>query len=433
MVDIDEWVGVPDALLLDADPSPAAVTPSGWLAVELDQYFSNPSALPDPALVDAIVGFERVVAWAQARQARLIASLAARRAEPGSLTDWASEEVATALHQSSGTAAFRTRQATALVDRLPDTLAAWEAGLVDQRRVSVITDTTANLTDEHAAAVEARVLPKAPQQTAAQLRAAVKRAIIAVDPAGATERHVAARKERRVAVNPEDDGMASLWALLPAPDAIAAFEWLTRLARGCGAGDPRTMDERRADLLADLLSGRVRNPDLVLPMPVNPGKPLVQVVMPMTALFGLTDDPSELLGYGPITAEAAREIAATATWRRLLVDPASGALLDHGRTTYTPPVALADFVRARDVYCRFPGCQRKAVNGELDHVRAFADGGATSATNLAGFCVRHHHLKHAGGGWQVRALPDGGLEWITPTGHRHVTRPHDYRSDPDPP
>jgi hypothetical protein len=84
------------------------------------------------------------------------------------------------------------------------------------------------------------------------------------------------------------------------------------------------------------------------------------------------------------------------------------------------------------VYCRFPGCQRKAVNGELDHLAAFADGGATSATNLAGFCVRHH-LKHAGGGWQVRALPDGGLEWITPTGRRHVTRPHDYRGDPDPP
>jgi hypothetical protein len=252
MVETLEWTGVPDALLLDGDPSPAAITPSGWLAVELDLYFSDPSALADPALVDAIVGFERLAAWAQARQARLIASLAARRAEPGALTDWASEEVATALHQSSGTAAFRTRQASALVDRLPATLAAWEAGLIDQRRVSVITEAAVNLTDEHAALVEARVLPKAPHQTAAQLRAAVMRAIIAVDPAGAEQRHEQARKERRVAVNPEDDGMASLWALLPAADAIAAFEWLTRLARGCGADDPRTMDERRADLLADL-------------------------------------------------------------------------------------------------------------------------------------------------------------------------------------
>ncbi len=83
MVETDEWVGVPDALMLDGSPSPAAITPSGWLAVELDQYFSDPSALSDPALVDAIVGYERLAAWAQARQARLIAELAARRAEPG--------------------------------------------------------------------------------------------------------------------------------------------------------------------------------------------------------------------------------------------------------------------------------------------------------------------------------------------------------------
>ncbi len=419
--------------MLDESPSPAAVAPSGWLGVELDQYFSDPSSLSDPALVDAIVGFERLAAWAQARQARLIAALAERRASPDALIDWACEEVATALHQSSGTAAFRTRQATALISRLPGTLAAWEAGLLDQRRVSAITEATTNLTDEHTAAVEARVLPRAPQQTAAQLRAALKRAIIAVDPAGAEERHDAARKGRRVAVNPEDDGMASLWALLPAPDAVASFEWLTRLARGCGADDPRSMDERRADLLADLLSGRLRNPDQVLPAPVNPGKPLVQVLMPMSSLFGLTDDPAELLGYGPITAEMAREIAATATWRRLLFDPVSGALLDHGRTTYTPPAALADFVKARDVHCRFPGCRRAVVNGELDHVHAYADGGATSAANLAGYCVRHHHLKHQAGGWQVRALPDGSLEWTTPTGHTHITRPYDYRGDPDPP
>ncbi|MGI5128237.1 DUF222 domain-containing protein [Pseudonocardia sp. CA-107938] len=436
MVDVEEWVGAPDSLLLDGSPSPAAVQPSGWLALELDQYFSSPADLSDPALIDALVGYERVVAWAQARQARqarLIAELSARRSEPGAVTDWAADEVGTALHLSGGTAAFRTRQAEALVSRLPDTLAAWEAGLLDQRRVTVITEGTATLSDEHAALVEARVLPKAPEQTAAQLRASVKRAIIAVDPGGAQERHEQARRDRRVAVNPEPDGMASLWALLPAPDAVAAYEWLTRLARGCGAEDPRSMDERRADLLADLLSGRLANPDPALPVPVNPGKPLVQLLMPMTSLFGLTDDPCELLGYGPITAEMAREIAASAVWRRLLFDPASGALLDHGRSTYTPPAALAEFVRARDVYCRFPGCRRKVVNGELDHVTAFAEGGATSAANLAGYCVRHHHLKHAGGGWQVRALPDGGLEWTTPTGHAYVTRPYDYRSDPDPP
>jgi hypothetical protein len=62
MSDVDEWVGVPDPLLLGGSPSPAAIAPSGWLAVELDQYFSEPDSLSDRALVDAIVGYERLAA-----------------------------------------------------------------------------------------------------------------------------------------------------------------------------------------------------------------------------------------------------------------------------------------------------------------------------------------------------------------------------------
>jgi hypothetical protein len=29
----------------------------------------------------------------------------------------------------------------------------------------------------------------------------------------------------------------------------------------------------------------------------------------------------------------------------------------------------------------------------------------------------------------VRALPDGRIQWITPTGHRYHSHPHDYRAD----
>jgi hypothetical protein len=53
MVEVDEWVEVPSSMLLDGSPSSAAIAPSGWLAVELDQYFSDPASLSDPALVDA--------------------------------------------------------------------------------------------------------------------------------------------------------------------------------------------------------------------------------------------------------------------------------------------------------------------------------------------------------------------------------------------
>ena len=58
-------------------------------------------------------------------------------------------------------------------------------------------------------------------------------------------------------VTAEPDGMGTLWAMLTATDAAGAFTWLTRLARGLGADDPRSMDARRADLLAALLNGRL--------------------------------------------------------------------------------------------------------------------------------------------------------------------------------
>src|SRR5690606_11851998 len=84
---------LPEDLLVDAMPSPAVAYPCGWVAVELDQFFSDPDLLSDATLAEGIVGFERLAAWALARQARLVAALVERRREPGEITDWASDEL----------------------------------------------------------------------------------------------------------------------------------------------------------------------------------------------------------------------------------------------------------------------------------------------------------------------------------------------------
>ncbi|MGQ0572779.1 MAG: HNH endonuclease signature motif containing protein [Pseudonocardia sp.] len=139
--------------------------------------------------------------------------------------------------------------------------------------------------------------------------------------------------------------------------------------------------------------------------PVTPGRPLVHVVVPYSTLTGADDQPCELAGYGPVPAGLARDIAADAVWRRLVTDPLSGALLDHGRTTYHPPAALADHVRARDHHCRGPRCRRPATTAELDHHVPFPHG-PTAESNLAALCKHHHDLKHHGG-WQVHATPTG--------------------------
>ncbi|MGH3928589.1 MAG: DUF222 domain-containing protein, partial [Pseudonocardiaceae bacterium] len=84
-----------------------------------------------------------------------------------------------------------------------------------------ITETSYALLPEQRAALEDRVLPRAGQRTLSQLRAALARAVLAIDPDGAAERHEQRRKDRRVVLSPNEDGMANLWALLSTPDATA--------------------------------------------------------------------------------------------------------------------------------------------------------------------------------------------------------------------
>lgn len=117
---------------------------------------------------------------------------------------------------SRGTAADRIERSFRLEQVLPATLAAWDAGQLDVAKVNAIHDATLCLSDTATQAVQDRVLPKAPSQTVAQLRGALERAVIAVDPDGADARHRKAYRSRRVAINPDRDGMTSLWALLSA-------------------------------------------------------------------------------------------------------------------------------------------------------------------------------------------------------------------------
>ncbi|MDQ2788385.1 MAG: HNH endonuclease [Actinomycetota bacterium] len=461
--------------LEDGGQVPASrCVPSGWLALELDQGCADPGGLSDAELIEGIIGFDHLASWAGARQAVLLAQFARRRPgdhplavgcdQPSAASEFAPDEVGLALRLSRTAALNRLVMAQAVVEELPATLAAWQGGVIDSLKARAIIETSYLLPREQLGALEERVLPRAGEQTVARLRAGLARAVLALDPQGAQARHEQRRKDRRVGVSPDGEGMASLWALLSAPDATAAYQRLCELARGLGSEDPRGMDARRADLLIELLTGRrcaatgdPRGQDCPEdcdhpsrsdqghvhpdqddarqnPADQGPGKPLVSVIVPITMLLGLDDQPGELVGYGPIPAELARQIAADGTWRRLLCDPVSGTLLDHGRATYTPPAGLAEFVRARDVYCRHPICGQRAASADLDHTIAYhpddPDGGTTSEHNLHASCRHHHRLKTHIEGWRVEQHSDDRVTWTTPTGHTYTSHPHDYRPEP---
>lgn len=156
----------------------------------------------------------------------------------------------------------------------------------------------------------------------------------------------------------------------------------------------------------------------------RPGQVLVTVSA--ETLLGISDTPAHLDGHGPITAGHARRLAGSGdtTWRRLLTDPASGAILDIGRTRYTPTTAIADHVLTRSSrQCTRPGCPRPA--GHLDHAQPWSDGGVTAAGNLTGLCLGDHRARHTG--WTIRVRRDGTTAITTTHGITTTTAPHDHR------
>jgi hypothetical protein len=80
---------------------------------------------------------------------------------------------------------------------------------------------------------------------------------VQLEPLAFQERHRRALTERRVSVVQGADGMGYVTGEVSAADAAAIDGTLAAAARSLGASDPRTEQQRRADLFADLLLGRL--------------------------------------------------------------------------------------------------------------------------------------------------------------------------------
>jgi hypothetical protein len=156
---------VPNPWEVSLHPNSAAawtvhVTPGSATASVLAQL--DPDRLSQAGRVDALVGLERLAAWAAAVQARMITALIdephAGAPAPKLDRDWAKEDVRTALAESVTGARARIHTATDLVHRLPATLAALEQGRLSARHGSAVVDTVRALDDTAAREVEAAVL-----------------------------------------------------------------------------------------------------------------------------------------------------------------------------------------------------------------------------------------------------------------------------------
>ena len=361
--------------------------------------------------------------------------------------------VATGLSEAKAAMRILCGRALGPAGVLAETGKALRAGRISPDVAYAFVDATLSLTPDQARAVQDLVLPRAiavidPDtgqgcwRTRTWAVAALRRAVITVDPDAVTRRRHHATNRRHVDLTFEHDtGMAYLTAYLPAAEAVEIRHALDALAAALrhhdiarnNSGDDTTIGEfgrprpwgaARTDALVTAIRAAVTALEATGGLPDSHGKPRIEVgvLIDLPTLTHLANHPGEILGYGPIDPDYARLLAANAgTWRRWTLDPVTGHLLDLGRTRYAPTQQLRDYLLAAYPHCTRPECHRPSIDTDLDHARPWHQGGTTAATNLHPLC-RTDHVDKTTGWTQTTINPD---HTITHTTRHGLTRTYE--------
>jgi hypothetical protein len=197
----------------------------------------------DDELAGVICAQGRVQANASARKLAAIAELIRRRPAPGAAAqgpaqmpegwdEFAGRELGAVLGISAGDAEEMLDLAWHLEVNLPGTRAAFRAGILSQDKAALIANATALLDPAEARAAEAMVLGRAGSLTPAGLRAAIRRAVMDVNPGNARKRREHEAKKTRVERWAEDSGNAGLAGReLPPAEVLAADQRVTAWAK----------------------------------------------------------------------------------------------------------------------------------------------------------------------------------------------------------
>ncbi|MDO5493204.1 MAG: DUF222 domain-containing protein [Nesterenkonia sp.] len=351
-------------------------------------------------------------------------------------------DVARVLNCSERYAASALSTARQVRQDLPDTWSAFRRGLVERIAVTRIAEAAALLTAdtgvtdlEVLAAFDAEASAAAARIPLSRLGPWMRRYIARAAPEAADRRARRSRADRWVRVTHDDDGMSLLEARLPTLTAAAIARRLSAVARSADSpvphqdergraldgaqdpsdvpetragGDPRTLDQREADLLgAWLLSGRIDGVEV---------DAKIAVMIPEATLIGDSQAPGIAAdGSFTVPAEDARRLALRGLsgghdWYearcrpRTVSGPASDGLGPTGTeadllsvvsTGRAPSKRVRDALIFRDGTCRAPGCGVPAERCDLDHQIPHPEG-PTAAHNLWALCRRHHRMKSHG-------------------------------------
>ncbi|MBP1821340.1 DUF222 domain-containing protein [Mycobacterium sp. OAE908] len=408
---------------------------------------------------------------------RLAASadvLAARWSADGSaerdqwcLDNWdaVAAEVAAAQNVSHGVASHQLLVAMALRERLPRVAEVFASGTISYRLVTTIVSRTRLVRDPDArtqldAAIAAEVAGWS-DLSVAKAEAAIDRWVDRIDP-GALRRTQTNSRGRHLDIVPNNDGsgLDSVQGMLYGHYGAALNQRLLNMARGLCDKDPRTVDQRRSDAMgalaigADRLACECGDPECSATANSAPSGPVIHVIAEERSLAD--DTPVQLDGETPPTFGADKPLREKTIAEVSAPEPQTGpahtnpALVIGGgimpapllaakvanaatirplihpgdappEPRYVPSRKLADFVRCRDLTCRFPGCDEPAYRCDLDHTIPYPIG-PTCASNLGCLCRKHHLLKTYWG-WSAQQSPDGTFIWRAPSGQAYTTYP----------
>ncbi len=427
-----------DTSVVTAQPGSSVLPSTAVLAQLLTSLVTLDFAEDDHGRIEQIAWLERISNAAHGTLAAISVefadSQAAERRRLGVVEHrqdrGAAEQLCMARGVSPRQAATDLALARAWRDRFPRVGAKLRAGVTSAWAARLVVDETRQLDDSTARAVDDRLAPVLESLTAAQAGKAARFHAQHLDPQAYLDRIARAADDRRVSLRPAPDTMTWLSALLPVKDGVATWASLDREARTArSAGDPRTLDQLRADLLVDRMAGKAAS---------EPGIDL-QLTLGVDTLLHDGDTPAVLHGYGPVPAPYARMLIGQAAgsgtdgqqakakvWlRRLFTDPVDGSVVDIDSHRRRFDATLLRFIDARDQTCRMPGCD--AAIAHHDHITRHADSGPTTAANAQGTCAAWNQLKDEPG-WQVETTSPVGkgkpatnpsISITTPTNHTY--------------
>ena len=370
--------------------------------------------------IDAITGWDRVIRHAQAEQLKEVNALyedrnrvigAFREGDPALHVIG---QVSLARNISPGAAGSQFGLALQLA-KLPHVAQALQDGVISEPTARAICRPVSGLSVDDLVLFDAEIAPKLAGLTPRRAGQLAERIVISLDADVAAERAKARREDVRVNLTAHPDGIATLMVQGPAEQITAVHRSLESYALGLrSAGDERTLDQIMCTTLVERVTGATHATDTTVE---------VGIVIDVATLLGAAGNPVELVGHGPIAPAVADELIGNAHrvfYRRLIADPITQTLLARDERRRYFDGALAGFIRTRDRHrCRQPGCDCRIR--DVDHIKAYTDGGLTRDDNGQGVCRRSHIIKHLPG-WHVTTRPDGTVTWRTPTGHTYRSK-----------